>query len=86
MLTEHKAKCTKEGKYVEAKLTDDRLQETKAHLKEVRQRILERKHEDEVYKSEEISNFLTTERGNGDNRKEVGRKGKCAGCRSRKLY
>ena len=49
LLTEHKAKCTKEGKYVEARLTDDRLQETKAHLKELRQRILERRHDEEVH-------------------------------------
>ena len=48
LLIDHKKECAKTGKYVEAKLTDDRLTELKAHLKLVRVNMLDKKHNDEV--------------------------------------
>jgi hypothetical protein len=50
LLDEHKKKCVSQGKYVEAKLTDDTLKRTKEHLKLVRQGMLDKKHQDEVTK------------------------------------
>jgi rRNA maturation protein Rpf1 len=48
LLIEHKKECAKTGKYVEAKLSDDRITQLKEHLKEVRERLLDGKHNDEV--------------------------------------
>jgi len=50
ILIEHKNKCAKEGKYVEARLVDTRILELKDHLKFVRGQILGKKHDDEVLK------------------------------------
>ena len=57
LLIEHKKECAKTGKYVEAKLSDDRITQLKEHLKEVRERILDGRHNNEVSHSIETGNI-----------------------------
>ena len=64
LLIDHKKECAKTGKYVEAKLTDDRLTQLKAHLKLVRANMLDKKHNDEVYPLVETSHHGSASRRN----------------------